>query len=193
MHNVILFGAPGSGKGTQAQLLAQKYHYYHISTGDILRKEIAGLTELGKAAKAVVDAGKLVPDPLVIAIVEGNILKNKDFFQGVIFDGFPRTRDQAAALDQMLVKLHTTIHQVIYLEVPVEELIKRIGLRAQTSNRSDDNDLTIINARIKEYNDKTEPVLAYYRQQGKYEKVIGIGTVEDINVRVCAAIDQFKA
>ena len=192
MHNVILFGAPGSGKGTQAQLLAQKYHYYHISTGDILRKEIAGRTELGQAAKAIVDAGKLVPDPLVIAMVEANIAKNKNLFQGVIFDGFPRTRDQAAALDQMLVKLQATIHQVIYLEVPVEELIKRIGIRAQTSNRSDDNDLAIINARIKEYNDKTEPVLAYYRQQGKYEKVIGIGTVEDINARVCAAIDQYK-
>lgn len=190
MHNIILFGAPGSGKGTQSDILAEKYNFFHISTGDILRSEIAAGTELGKKAKTIVDAGKLVSDEIVISMVEQAILKNKDKYKGVIFDGFPRTREQASALDRMLEKMGTSIHQVLYLEVNVDELIKRIGIRAQTSNRSDDNDINIINARINEYNEKTKPVLDFYIEQGKYTKLKGVGTIEEINGRICEAIDS---
>ena len=192
MHNIILFGAPGSGKGTQSAILAEKYSFFHISTGDLLRSEIAAQTELGMKAKAIVDSGKLVSDEIVISMVEAAILKNKDQFKGVIFDGFPRTREQATALDMMLQKLGTAIQQVLYLEVNVEELIKRIGIRGQTSNRSDDNDINIINARIAEYNQKTKPVLDFYTNQGKYTKLAGTGTIEEINARICAVIDSYK-
>jgi len=189
MRNIILFGAPGSGKGTQSKILVQKYNLFHISTGDILRNEIANNSELGKIAKAIVDAGKLVSDDIVDSLVESTIAKNKDHFSGFIFDGFPRTCEQAITFNSILKKFNAKIFIVIYLDVPIEERIKRVEIRSHTSHRNDDNDINIINARVKEYIEKTEPVLKYYKGQGLYRKVIGTGTIEEINSRICEAID----
>jgi len=168
MLNIVIFGAPGSGKGTQSDKLIEHYKLFHISTGDVLRDNIKRGTELGKTAKGYIDQGQLVPDELIIDILAQVLDENKDkATEGVIFDGFPRTIPQAEALEQLLADRGTQIDAVVGLEVPEEELIKRILLRGRQSGRSDDNEETA-RKRLETYHNQTSPLKAYYEQQGKY-------------------------
>lgn len=177
MLNLIFFGAPGAGKGTQAKMLASQYNLQHISTGDLLRIEVTNQTTLGRTAKTFMDKGELVPDEIIIAMVE-NIVK--DIKTGFILDGFPRTLPQAKALDMMLDKYKIIISKVIFLDVPKEELIVRMSKRAQIEGRQDDKDISAIENRINVYNDKTKPLLDYYKNQAKLITVQGVGSIEDI-------------
>jgi adenylate kinase len=180
MLNIVIFGAPGSGKGTQSDKLIEHYKLFHISTGDVLRDNIKRGTELGKTAKAYIDQGQLVPDELIIDILAQVLDENKDKAgEGVIFDGFPRTIPQAEALEQLLADRGTKIDAVVGLEVPEEELIKRILLRGQMSGRSDDNEETA-RKRLETYHNQTSPLKAYYEQQGKYKAINGLGTIDGI-------------
>ncbi len=180
MLNIVIFGAPGSGKGTQSDKLIEHYKLFHISTGDVLRDNIKRGTELGKTAKAYIDQGQLVPDELIIDILAQVLDENKDKAgEGVIFDGFPRTIPQAEALEQLLADRGTKIDAVVGLEVPEEELIKRILLRGQMSGRSDDNEETA-RKRLEAYHNQTSPLKAYYEQQGKYKAINGLGTIDGI-------------
>ncbi len=187
MVNIILFGPPGSGKGTQAEKLIEKYKLVHISTGDLLRAEIAANSPLGQEAKSFIDAGKLVPDEVVI----GMISKKTDEHPsagGFIFDGFPRTIAQAEALDKLLNAKNITITRMLSLQVSEPELIKRLLNRGLTSNRSDDQDENIIRNRIEEYKQKTFPVAEYYNKQGKLSDIKGEGSIEEIFNRLVEAI-----
>jgi len=180
MLNIVIFGAPGSGKGTQSDKLIDHYKLFHISTGDVLRDNIRRGTELGKTAKGYIDQGQLVPDELIIDILAQVLDENKDkATEGVIFDGFPRTIPQAEALEQLLADRGTKIHAVVGLEVPEEELIKRILLRGQQSGRSDDNEETA-HKRLDTYHNQTSPLKAYYEEQGKYRAINGLGTIDGI-------------
>ena len=180
MLNIVIFGAPGSGKGTQSDKLIDHYKLFHISTGDVLRDNIKRGTELGKIAKGYIDQGQLVPDELIIDILAQVLDENKDnAHEGVIFDGFPRTIPQAEALEQLLADRGTKIDAVVGLEVPEEELIKRILLRGQMSGRSDDNEDTA-RKRLETYHNQTSPLKAYYEQQGKYKAINGLGTIDGI-------------
>ena len=180
MLNIVIFGAPGSGKGTQSDKLIEHYKLFHISTGDVLRDNIRRGTELGKIAKGFIDQGQLVPDELIIDILAQVLDENKDnASEGVIFDGFPRTIPQAEALEQLLADRGTKIDAVVGLEVPEDELIKRILLRGQMSGRSDDNEETA-RKRLDTYHNQTSPLKAYYEQQGKYRAINGLGTIDDI-------------
>jgi adenylate kinase len=180
MLNIVIFGAPGSGKGTQSDKLIEHYRLFHISTGDVLRDNIRRGTELGKIAKEYIDQGKLVPDELIIDILAQVLDENKENAQeGVIFDGFPRTIPQAEALEQLLADRGTKIDAVVGLEVPEEELIKRILLRGQMSGRSDDNEDTA-RKRLETYHNQTSPLKAYYEEQGKYHAINGLGGIDDI-------------
>ena len=190
MLNLIIFGAPGSGKGTQTAFLTEKYNLKHVSTGDILRAEISEGTELGKLAESYMSEGKLVPDEVVIGILNELIKKNKGG-NGFIFDGFPRTLAQGEALDEMLKKNDEEISVVVSLEVDDNELIDRLLKRGQISGRSDDNRETIEN-RLKVYYDQTSPLKEFYRKQGKLNEIMGVGSIESISSSIQAGIDKLN-
>ncbi|HLG03702.1 MAG TPA: adenylate kinase [Bacteroidia bacterium] len=191
MLNLVLFGPPGAGKGTQSEKLISKYNLVHLSTGDIFRANIKGETELGKLAKSYMDRGDLVPDDVTIRMLEAEVKKHSSA-KGFIFDGFPRTSAQAEALDQFLAGLGTKISAMIALEVDDDELKKRILLRGKESGRSDDQDPLIVENRIAEYNRKTAPLKEYYTAQGKFRSVYGIGSVEEIFQKLCHEINSLK-
>ena len=190
MLNIVIFGAPGSGKGTQSDKLIEHYNLFHISTGDVLRDNIRRGTELGQIAKGFIDQGQLVPDELIIDILAQVLDENKDKVQqGVIFDGFPRTIPQAEALEQLLADRGTQIDAVVGLEVPEEELIRRILLRGQMSGRSDDNEETA-RKRLETYHNQTSPLKAYYEEKGKYHAINGLGTIDGIFDLIKEALDN---
>lgn len=189
MFNLILFGPPGSGKGTQSEKLIAKYGLKHLSTGDLLRSEIAGQTPLGVEAKKIMDKGQLVPDEVVIGMIS-SALDNNPAAKGFLFDGFPRTAAQAEALDKLLELKNTSIAAMLALEVTEEELVKRLLKRGETSGRSDDTNETVIRARITEYKNKTTVVADYYEQFDKVVHVKGEGTVDDIFAALCKEIDD---
>ena len=191
MLNIVLFGPPGAGKGTQAQKIIEKYHLVHLSTGDILRAELAALTPLGQEAKKYMDKGELVPDEVVIEMIGLKIDKSHDS-NGFIFDGFPRTTAQAEALDRLLQKRNTPISIMLSLEVEKNELIKRLLGRGQVSGRSDDQDESVIENRIKVYHNETTPVKGFYEKQGKYVAIDGMGTIDEIFERLCKVIDKVQ-
>lgn len=190
MLNVVIFGAPGSGKGTQSELIIGKYGLDHISTGDVLRAEIKSQTELGKIADGYISKGQLVPDELIIDML-AKVLDGKQGSKGVIFDGFPRTIAQAKALKKMLNERGTDVSVMLNLEVEEEELIQRLLKRGEISGRSDDN-LETIKSRLVVYRDQTAPLKEYYVTEQKHTAVEGMGTIEEIFSRVCDAIDMVK-
>ena len=191
MLNIVIFGAPGSGKGTQSDKIIAEYGVEHISTGDVLRAEIKGNTELGKTAAAYINDGKLVPDSLIIDILASTLdAKGKDI-KGVIFDGFPRTIAQAEALNSVLAERGQEVSTVIGLEVNDEELIKRIIARGKTSGRADDNEETA-KKRLDTYYNQTMPLKDFYIKEGKYAKIDGVGSIDDIYSNIKAAIDAVK-
>ncbi len=190
MLNIILFGPPGAGKGTQSQKLIDQYGLVHISTGDLLRGEISQGTSLGKEAQSFMDKGELVPDTVVIGMIE-NKFKENSSAKGFIFDGFPRTIEQAKALDNLLESNDSPIKGLVSLDVTEEELTARILERGKTSGRSDDQNPELVKRRVQEYNAKTAPVADFYAEQGKEHKVEGIGSIDDIFNKLCEVIDQF--
>lgn len=179
MYNLVIFGAPGSGKGTQSAKLIDEYGLFHISTGDVLREHIAKGTELGKVADSYISKGNLIPDSLMIDILADVLDSNPDAKDGVIFDGFPRTIPQAHALNKMLEERGSKLHAVVGLEVPDEELVTRLINRGKESGRSDDN-LETINQRLKVYHSQTSPLRDFYQQQGNYHAIHGTGSVDSI-------------
>lgn len=189
MLNLVLFGPPGAGKGTQSEKLIQKYQLVHLSTGDLLRSQIAAGTELGLRAKALMDQGLLVPDEVVIGMIETKLTENQQA-TGFIFDGFPRTVKQAEALDTLLTQHGTGITTMVALVVDEEELIRRLLKRGETSGRPDDKDEATARRRVSVYNNETMPVAEHYAQQGKYAAISGIGTIDDIFELVCQKIQQ---
>lgn len=188
MKNIVIFGAPGSGKGTQSALIIEKYGLFHISTGDVLRAQIAQGTELGRVADAYISQGKLIPDELMIDILDNVLSTNAEAANGVIFDGFPRTINQAVALDALLEKRGAKLDIVLGLEVDEPELIARLLNRGKTSGRSDDN-LETIQKRLDVYNTQTTPLREHYIAQGKYAHIVGVGSVEEIFARIVEAVD----
>jgi adenylate kinase len=191
MLNIVLFGPPGAGKGTQAVNLIKKYNLVHLSTGDILRGELAAKSPLGLEAKKFMDKGELVPDEVVIGMIEVKLDQHASA-NGFIFDGFPRTKAQAGALDNLLHKKKTAISIMVALEVEKQELINRLMGRGKISGRADDQDISVIENRISVYNRETAPVIDYYSVQGKFRSVDGMGSIEDIFGRLCNAIDKVK-
>jgi len=189
MLNLVLFGPPGAGKGTQSARLIDKYNLVHLSTGDILRGEIKQGTPLGLEAKKVMDQGLLVPDEVVIGMISNKLDSNPNAL-GFIFDGFPRTQAQAAALDNLLEEKGTSISRMLALDVEDEELIRRILGRGKDSGRADDSDPVIIRKRIEEYNAKTAPLIDYYKAQNKFTAITGRGTVSEIFSKLCDAIES---
>jgi len=189
MLNIVLFGPPGAGKGTQAKKLCEKYGLIHLSTGDLLRDEITRGTVLGLQAKSIMDSGVLVSDEIVIGMIGSKLDANKDS-KGFIFDGFPRTQAQAKALDELLESKSSRITMMIALEVTDEELTKRLLQRGMESGRADDQNEEIIKRRVYEYNSKTAPLKQYYSMQSKFHSVYGMGTIEDIFDLLCATIDN---
>ena len=192
MTNLVLFGKPGAGKGTQAAFLKDKYNLVHISTGDIFRYNIKNETKLGKLAQSYMDKGDLVPDEVTIQMLQEEVEKNPNA-EGFIFDGFPRTIAQAEALDAFLSSKGMRIHGTLALEADDEALIKRLVERGKVSGRTDDQDEEKIRNRFTEYNEKTAPLIAFYQAQGKYHAVNGIGTIEEITTRLSETIDKIKA
>ena len=189
MLNLVLFGPPGAGKGTQSNLLMDKYNLIHLSTGDILRSEIAERTKLGLEARVLMDRGDLVPDKVVIGMISSK-LDNNPNVNGFIFDGFPRTSAQATALDNLLEEKGTSISAMLSLKVDDNELIRRLLERGGDSGREDDKNENIIANRINEYNNKTAPLKAFYSSQDKLSEVEGIGSVEDIAQKLNSVIDK---
>jgi len=187
MLNIVIFGPPGAGKGTQATQLSDKYELVHLSTGDILRSEIAAESELGLKAKQLMDKGNLVPDEVVIGMIGSKLDSNREA-KGFIFDGFPRTIAQADALDELLEEKKTSITMVLALKVEEEELVNRLLNRGKDSGRSDDQDEQIIHNRITEYINKTAPLIEFYNNQGKFNSVEGMGSVEEIFERLCTSV-----
>ncbi len=188
MINLVLFGKPGAGKGTQANFLKEKYNLKHISTGDVFRYNIKNGTDLGKQAKLFIDKGDLVPDEVTIKMLEAEVLKNKDA-NGFIFDGFPRTIAQAEALDTLLNALDMKVNATIALEADDDILTQRLLERGKISGRTDDQDETKIRNRFEEYNIKTAPLMDYYRKQEKFFSVNGIGSIDEITERLVSVID----
>jgi adenylate kinase len=189
MFNLVLFGPPGSGKGTQSVNIVTTYQLQHVSTGDLLRDEVSRQTPLGVEAKRYMDQGLLVPDEVVIGMISSKIDETPEA-RGFIFDGFPRTKAQAEALDKLLEFKNTEIHLVLSLEVPEQELIRRLVSRGATSGRSDDTE-EVITKRIKEYFAKTEPVAGYYNAQAKLERLKGDGSIEDTFKMITKEIDKY--
>ena len=189
MFNIIIFGKPGSGKGTQANFLKEKYSLYHISTGDLFRKNISNKTKLGIEAKSYLDNGDLVPDSVTIKMLENEVLQNKKV-KGYIFDGFPRTLEQAKSLDTFLNSINLKINATIALDVDENELITRLLDRGKTTNRSDDQDLDKIQNRFNEYNNKTSILIDFYDKQGKFCSVDGKGSVDDITRRLFDLVES---
>ena len=191
MFNLILFGPPGSGKGTQSEKLIAKYELKHLSTGDLLRSEIANQTPLGLEAKSFMDKGQLVPDEVVIGMIS-SALDSHPEAKGFLFDGFPRTEAQAEALDKLLKLKKTAIHLMLALDVSEEELVKRLLGRGKTSGRSDDTNEEVIRARIVEYHKKTSPVADYYAKFDKVKHIKGEGTIDEIFDALCEQVDMKK-
>lgn len=189
MINLVLFGPPGAGKGTQAERLTEKYGLVHLSTGDIFRSNIKGETELGKLARSYMDAGNLVPDEVTIKMLESEVDARPDA-GGFIFDGFPRTETQAKALDSFLESKGTEVTMMLALTVNDEELKNRLLKRAETSGRADDADPNIIENRIAVYKKETAPVADYYRKQHKLREVNGVGSVDEISRRLYEAVEN---
>ena len=189
MINIVLFGKPGAGKGTQAEFLKEKYNLTHLSTGDIFRYNIKNETELGKLAKTYMDKGDLVPDEVTIKMLESEV-DNNPHSAGFLFDGFPRTLPQAEALDAFLTSKNQKITATIALEADDDILVKRLLERGKTSGRPDDQDEEKIRNRYQEYNEKTAPLMAYYHSQNKFYAVNGIGTIQEITERVSKVIDN---
>ena len=190
--NIVIFGAPGSGKGTQSEKLIERYGLYHISTGEVLRDHIARKTPIGQIAKTYINQGQLIPDSLMIRILEEIIENEPKAQKGVILDGFPRTIAQAEALDRFMAKHGREVTHVIGLEVPEDELIDRMIKRGQQTGRADDNPETIKN-RLKVYHESTTPLREFYKNAGKYRKINGSGSVNDIFEEIAKAIDDEKA
>ena len=188
MLNIVLFGPPGAGKGTQSEKIIERYQLIHISTGDLFRKHLSEGTELGKMAQKFMDEGNLVPDEVVIGMVDDKITSTQGA-KGFIFDGFPRTVKQAEALDQLLDDKGESINCMLMLEVPDEELVKRIMNRGKTSGRADDQDENKIQNRLKVYKDETLPVAAFYDKQGKLQKINGVGEITSIFTSLTEKID----
>ena len=190
MFNIVIFGAPGSGKGTQSKMIVERYGFDYISTGDMLRQAIRQGNELGKTAKEYIDRGQLVPDDLIVRLI-ADFLDDKRGSKGVIFDGFPRTIKQAEALKTMLNERGTDIHILLDLQVEDDELVARLVERGKISGRSDDNPETI-KARLDVYHTQTAPLATYYIGEGKHVAIKGIGQIEDIFERIAEAIDRAK-
>lgn len=188
MKNLVIFGAPGSGKGTQSDLLVAKYGFRHISTGDVLRAEIKQGTDLGRTAQQFIDKGQLIPDELMIEIL-ASVYDSLCPCEGVIFDGFPRTIPQAEALKKMLAQRGTEVSAVLQLEVPEEMLTERLLNRGKTSGRADDNAETI-RKRLEVYHSQTAPLAAWYAAEGKLHAIKGYGALEEINAALCEVIDN---
>ena len=188
MLNIALFGPPGAGKGTQSEFLIEKYKLFYISTGDALRKELKEETELGLEAKSIIEQGGLVSDEIIVQIIEKTI-KNNPEANGFLFDGFPRTYVQAYILEGLMIKLDTSLNSLISIEVPKEESVKRLLERAKTSNRSDDNEV-VIRTRLKEYSEKTLPVLGYYKDKGIYTKVDGTKGISEVTADIEEIIEE---
>ena len=189
MYNIVLFGPPGAGKGTQSEKIIERFSLTHISTGDLFRKHMCEGTQLGRLAQKYMDDGNLVPDEVVVKMVEHKI-RNEDNSEGYIFDGFPRTVAQAIALDTLLKKSRETISGMILLDVDKDELLKRILIRGETSGRTDDQDIDKINNRIKVYQEETLPVADYYQRQGKLFKIMGVGSVDEIFGNISEVIEK---
>jgi adenylate kinase len=183
MVNFLIFGPPGSGKGTQSVKLAEKFNLIHLSTGDMLRAEIAAGTELGKKMSHIMSKGELVPDEVVIEMIAARIDSSRDA-AGFLFDGFPRTVSQTEALEKMLNERGMKIDSMLVLDVDHDELVKRLVLRAEMSGRPDDKDPAVIENRIDVYREKTEPIIEYCRVRGIYQPVNGVGSIEDIFARL---------
>jgi adenylate kinase len=192
MFNLVLFGPPGSGKGTQSDKLVEKYRLVHLSTGNLLREEITNKTPLGVEAKKFIDNGQLVPDEVVIGMVDSFFDKHKNV-NGFLFDGFPRTVAQAQALDKLLSLKGTEIAVVLALEVTEEELVQRLLNRGKTSGRTDDTDEVVIRKRFAVYNNETSPVAEYYKKARKFKSIQGEGSVDEINAALRQAIDKAMA
>jgi len=188
MLNLILFGPPGSGKGTQSAKLIEHYNLCHLSTGDIFRANMKGETDLGKLAKSYIDKGELVPDEVTIKMLESEVIKAGDV-NGFIFDGFPRTTAQAQALDAFLAGKGMSIDLMVATEVHEEELVARLLNRGKDSGRADDSDESIIRNRIKVYSEQTAVVADHYQAQGKYQAIDGVGAIDAVFNRLCSAID----
>ena len=188
MLNIVIFGAPGSGKGTQSERIVEKYGINHISTGDVLRAEIKNGTELGKTAKGYIDQGQLIPDELMVDILASVFDSFKDS-KGVIFDGFPRTIPQAEALKVMLKERGQDISVMLDLDVPEEELMTRLIKRGKDSGRADDNEETI-KKRLHVYHSQTAPLIDWYKNEKKYQHINGLGTMEGIFAEICEAVDK---
>lgn len=191
MLNIVLFGPPGAGKGTQAAKLVEKYNLTHLSTGDVFRYNIKNETELGTLAKSYMDKGNLVPDEVTIQMLESEVDKVNNPV-GFIFDGFPRTNPQADALQVFLERKHTEVKLMLALDVDEDELVKRLLARGADSGRADDQDESIVRNRIKVYNNQTAVVADYYTKQGKFEKINGVGSIDEIFDKMCAVIEKYK-
>ena len=188
MLNIVIFGAPGSGKGTQSERIVEKYGINHISTGDVLRAEIKNGTELGKTAKGYIDQGQLIPDELMIDIL-ASVFDSFTDSKGVIFDGFPRTIAQAEALKKMLAERGQDVSVMVDLDVPEEELMVRLIKRGKDSGRADDNEETI-KKRLHVYHSQTAPLIDWYKNEKKYQHINGLGTMEGIFAEICEAVDK---
>ncbi|MCB9014877.1 MAG: adenylate kinase [Lentimicrobiaceae bacterium] len=188
MLNIALFGPPGAGKGTQSEFLIKKFNLFYISTGDLLRKEIAEKTKLGIEAQSIIAQGGLVSDEIIVQIIEKTITDNPDS-NGFLFDGFPRTYIQAYILEGLMLKLNTSLNCLISMVVPEQESVERLLNRGKTSGRSDDNEEVIRN-RLREYNDKTLPVLQFYRDKGIYEEVNGLASIDEVNQAITKIINH---
>lgn len=191
MLNIVLFGPPGAGKGTQSKRLIEKYDLVHLSTGDIFRANIGGKTELGKLAKSYIDKGQLVPDEVTIDMLKSEVKKQPNA-KGFIFDGFPRTKAQASALDELMTEMNSSITAMIALDVPEEELKDRLRKRAEESGRSDDADPKVIANRIEVYKNETAPVKSFYKDQDKFYSIDGLGSIDEITERMFDKIEEIK-
>ena len=192
MLNIVLFGPPGAGKGTQSERLTEKFKLIHLSTGDVFRANLKNETSLGNLARTYMDKGQLVPDELTIEMLKAEVLKHSSPI-GFIFDGFPRTNAQAIALDELLASLNTEISIMLALEVEEEELKKRLLARAEQSGRADDADPAIIENRIAVYNNESAPVKRYYQGQNKFTSIQGTGNIDEITQRIFTALENIRA